>query len=180
MTRRRSLVGLLLCLVALTAVGAECNEEDLGELVEGEAFELGDLRYNILFTRFLNVEDVEDRDYLTGQPPAPAGKDHLAVFLLLENEGSDPVTIPESSDFKLTDTTGATYAPIESDSLFALQFGATIEPGDEVPAGDSVAASGPVEGAMVLFLVDQAVTENRPLDLDISSDDGEAKIELDI
>jgi hypothetical protein len=179
MTRR--IVGLLLCLAALTVVGAACgSEEDLSDIAEGEAFDLGDLRTNVLFTRFLNANDVEDRDYLTGEPPAPPGKLYLGVFVSMENEGDDDATVPESSGFELTDTTDAKFTPIASESLYSMPFGETLEPGEEIPTPDSVAAAGPLKGAMIMFLVDAGVTENRPLELHITSGDEKATVGVDI
>lgn len=179
MTRRT--VGLLLCLAALTVVGAGCGtEEDLSDIAEGEAFDLGDLRTNVLFTRFLNPNDVEDRDYLTATPPAPGGKVYLGVFVSMENEGGDDVTVPGSSDFELTDTTDAKFSPIDSESLYTMPFGEELGPGEEIPTPDSVAAAGPLKGAMILFLVDEGVTENRPLELHITSGEEKATVEVDI
>lgn len=41
--------------------------------MEGEPVALGSLEYNVLFTRPLNIDDVEDSQYLVGQPdPIPA------------------------------------------------------------------------------------------------------------
>jgi hypothetical protein len=173
------LVSLAACLGALGLAGCG-KEEDLEELVEGEAFELGDLRFNVLFTRFLNPNDVEDRDYLTGQPPPSPDKSYLAVFMLIENEGDQELKLPSPTELKIVDTTGAEFPPLPSESPFALDLGGTIAAGQERPDPDSVAASGPTQGSMVLFLVDRAVTESRPLELEIHSQDHKAIVELDI
>jgi hypothetical protein len=42
-----------------------------------------------------------------------------------------------------------------------------------VPTIDSAAASGPIKGSMLLYLVDEQATENRPLELEIPGPDGE-------
>ncbi len=50
-----------------------------------------------------------------------------------------------------------------------------------IPAPDTVAAAGPTQGALILFLVDDDVSEERPLELEIeSAAGGEGLIELDI
>jgi hypothetical protein len=179
--RRLALI-LLAVAACLGASGiAACgHEEDLSELVEGEPFELGELRFNILFTRFLNPDDVEDRGYLTGQPSAPTDKAYLAVFLLVDNEGEEQTQLPAPTDLKVIDTTGVEYQPLPSESPFALDLGGPIAAGEERPDPDSVAASGPTQGAMVLFLVDRAATENRPLELEIDREGEKAIVELDI
>jgi hypothetical protein len=177
---------LRIALAAVLAAGiiavAGCGKTPLDDIVEGQSFEMGELRYNVLYDRFLNPQDIEDGDYVSGQPPA--GKKYFAVFVLVENNGGDDLTLPERGDFRITDTTitetAAGYEPVESDSLFSFPYGATIGPDDKVPDPDSVAASGPTQGAMVLFLLDDGVTENRPLQLHISNQGEEAQIKLDL
>ena len=52
---------------------------------------------------------------------------------------------------------------------------------EQLPEPESTAANGPIQGAMVLFLIDEAATEDRPLILDIPSSAGAAgEVELDI
>jgi hypothetical protein len=69
---------------------------------------------------------------------------------------------------------------VETESPYALQPGAELGPDDELPAPDTPAASGPIKGSMVLFLVPDSVAENRPLELEIPSSAGDGKVELDI
>src|ERR687892_464237 len=61
-----------------------------------------------------------------------------------------------------------------------IDLGAAVAPDSEVPAPDSAAASGPVKGAMALFLVDEGISENRPLELEILAEGEEGRVELDI
>ncbi len=100
---------------------------------------------------------------------------------------------------RVVDTQGEEYEPIPSESPFALplpgESGTTgaertvpadeeptsIEPGGEVPDPDTIPAYGPIGGSMLLFRVDEAVAENRPLELEIPGESGETgKVELDI
>jgi len=169
---------LVLVLVAGMLV-AGCGEEEKLDVVEGEPVELGELLYNVQITRFLNANDPEDGAYLRGQPAVPPEEDYLAVFMTVENEGDEPEQLPE--EMTIVDTRDNTYEPLDSDSVFALDLGVTLPPGAEVPAPDTPAASGPISGGMVLFRVDRAVTENRPIELHIPSGSGEeAEVELDI
>jgi hypothetical protein len=168
----------VLVLVAGTLV-AGCGEEEELEVIEGQPVELGELLYNVQITRFLNPNDPEDEAYLRDQPPVPPDEDYLAVFMTVENEGDEPERLPE--EMTIRDTRDNTYEPLDSDSVYALERGATVPPGDELPAPDTPAASGPISGGMVLFRVDRAVTENRPIELHIPSEsDEEAEVELDI
>lgn len=173
---RLRLAAVLLVIVVLFAA---CGEEQELEVVEGEPVELGDLLYNVQITRFLNRNDPEDEAYLRGQPGAGPDQEYLAVFMTVENEGDATANLP--GEMTIRDTRGNTYEPVDSQSVYALELGSPVEAGEEVPPPDSPAASGPISGAMVLFLVERTVTENRPIELEIPSRAGtEARVELDI
>jgi hypothetical protein len=173
---RLRLAAVLLVAVALLAA---CGEEEDLDVEEGEPVELGDLRYNVQLTRILNPNDPEDEAYLRGQPDARPDQEYLGVFMTVDNEGDETTELPD--EMAIRDTRDNTYEPVESDSEFALELGAPVAAGDEVPAPDTPAASGPISGAMVLFLVERAVTENRPIELEIPSQTGaDGRVELDI
>lgn len=175
---RRPIALILLAGATLLAVAA-CGAEEELEVKEGEPVELEGLRYNVRLSRFLNPNDREDAAYLVGRPRAPAGKDYLGVFIRIENDSESSVTPP--AGISVRDTSDNEYEPVASASLYALDFDTAIEAGADVPAPDSPAASGPVNGAMVLFLVDRSVSENRPLRLEIPAPGGESgSVELDI
>lgn len=179
--RRKSSIALLLAgLVAALALLAGCgDDENKNEAVEGEPLELGELLYNVQITRFLNPSNRDDAAYLEGLEEAPPGQEYLAVFMRINNEGSETERVPLT--FTVMDSRGTEYEPLELDNPFALEFGAAIEPDGTVPVPDTPAASGPIKGSMVLFLVDQSASENRPLVLEIPGPDGETgHIELDI
>lgn len=177
---RKGALAVVLSSTALLAGGAGCGEEEETEVVEGEPIELGDLHINVQLTRFLNPADREDREYLEGLSPPPSGQSYLAVFMEIENESDEDVRIPAASDLTVVDTTGVEYEPLESETVFSLQLGSNLRGGGELPAEDTAAASGPVQGSIILFLVDQGVEENRPLELEIHADGEDGLIELDI
>ncbi len=178
---RSARITLLLFVLSLGVVGlVACGggEEEL-EVVEGEPIELGPLRYNVQITRFLNPRDAEDDGYLIGQPEAGEGNTYLGVFLTIDNESDDTQIVP--AEFELRDTRDNTFSPTPSESPFALQLGEPIPPGGEVPEPGSPAASGPIKGAMLLFLIEEPIAENRPLKLEIPSSEGPSgSVELDI
>lgn len=193
--RSRSLALILIAAAAVALAG--CGEEEELEVIEGEPVHLGDLSYNVQITRFLNPGDPEDRGYLSGLEPPPPAQTYLGVFLTVENEGSEAAELPDG--FRVVDTEGNEYEPVPSESPFALplpgESGVTgaegavpadedptsIEPEGEIPAPDTVPAYGPIGGSMLLFQVDETVTENRPLELEIPGESGETgKVELDI
>ena len=97
----------------------------------------------------------------------------------IENEGDTDAAVPR--DFSVVDTRDTEYHPVRSESLYALPLGDSLAGGEQLPIPRSTAATGPIEGSMVLFRLDSASTENRPLELDIPSASGEAgTVELDI
>jgi hypothetical protein len=162
------------------AVGA-CGEKKQTHVVEGEPIEIGNLQFNVQLTRFLNPSDPEDAEYLEGeQVPAPTGKVYLAVFMETKNESDSDVPLPTVDDMKVTDTTGGTYTPVDTNTVFGFPFGESLAGGAEIPTPDSAAASGPIKGSVVIFLVDQTVSENRPLELEVSANGAVGTIELDI
>jgi hypothetical protein len=182
MSLRRSLLlsvfglaALLLSGLALTACGSSSDDVSVKE---GQAVELGGLRYNVLFSRFLNIHDVEDRYYLTGQPEPTGDQLYLGVFLEVKNVGDSTATLPIT--FAVSDTSNHRFDSLASDSDFAFPIGTTMDPDTVVPDPDSPAGSGPIQGALVLFNVPDSVTENRPLTLEIPGPGGPAEVELDI
>jgi hypothetical protein len=187
--RANRVIALIAGVAALSAGVAACGTEEEHEtsngkellfVVEGEPLELGDLHINVQLTRFLNPNDTEDSEYLEGLPEPPSGQDYLAVFMEIENEGDEDLRLPAATEIEVEDTTGKVFEPIETESVFALDLGGPIGAGGEAPAPDTAASSGPVQGSIVLFLVDRGVSENRPLELKILADGEEGLIELDI
>ena len=72
----------------------------------------------------------------------------------VENEGDEDRRLPTALEMRVEDTTGDEYKPIELDPVFGLELGGIIEAGGEAPDANTAAASGPVQGAIVLFLVE--------------------------
>ncbi len=184
MTDRRRLLlpllaALILGLVTLTISACGSSEDEKTDLMEGEPVTLGDLQYNVVFSRFLNPHDVEDRQYLVGQPPPPADAAYFGVFVQVINKShEDPLVIPEV--FKIVDTDDQAFTSLASDSLYALPLDASIGPEDIAPALDSAPQVGPIDASMVLFLIPDAAAENRPLKFVIPGIDGPATIDLDV
>jgi hypothetical protein len=168
--------------LALAVLGVAGCGNDLGrEADEGVPIQLGDLKINVSETRFLNPSQPDDKQYLAGQQlPPPSDQAFLGVFLTMHDTGDDPLRIPDVSAMSITDTTGADYQAIPSHTPFAAPLGTTLAAGGDVPAPDTPAASGPTQGALVLFLLPQGITENRPLKLEIDFQGETGEITLDI
>jgi hypothetical protein len=178
-TRPSRLLAALAAFAACLVLAACGSEESKTGIREGEPVELGDLQYNVLFARFLNPDDVEDHEYLAGQPELEPDQIYLGVFIQVLNKNKEgPETLP--TDFTLLDSEDTEYHPLESDSAYALRLGGSVGPEDQVPALDSTAEVGPIEGSMVLYVITDETTERRPLELEIPGEDGPAIVELDI
>jgi hypothetical protein len=172
----------LVLLLALAVLGAAGCGNTLGkEADEGIPIELGDLKYTVQETRFLNPFQPDDKEYLQGQTlPTPAGKSYLGVFLTIHNDGDNPVRVPANGDMTVVDTTGAAYQSIPSHTDFAAPLGSTLASGGDIPAPGTAAANGPTQGAIVLFILPEGISENRPLKLEINSQGETGEITLDI
>lgn len=169
---------VVLALAALAAGVSACGyESHEKEVVEGEPVKLGELSYNVTFSRFLNPNDNEDSAYLVGQPPARKGFAFFGVFLEIQNE-SDKVQSVGS--MTITDATGRTYSAFPSESLYAVDFGEQVEPEEQIPVLDSTAQQGPIEGAVILFRLGEAASVNRPLTLHIESGGEKGEVTLDL
>jgi len=164
----------------IAGCGDEDSHDEVPEVVEGEPLELGELIYNVAITRFLNPNIVEDEAYLEGAPEEPKGMSYMGVFILIKNENEE--AIQSAQNYAVVDGSHRVYEPIEDvETPFTLEVGATVPAEGEIPELDTVAAAGPTQGALLLFLVDDDVSEERPLLLEVESvTAGEGTIELDI
>jgi hypothetical protein len=171
------LAALLLGLVAMT-VSACGYSSDSKDVAEGEVVELGDLKYQVVFSRFLNPNDNEDSAYLVGQPALPKGSSYFGVFLEVQNKSEETQKLAES--FTIKDADEQTYDAIPSESLYAFPFGGEVESQEPIPAPDSTPQQGPIEGSLVLFELPASASENRPLTLFIAGPEGPAEVKLDL
>jgi len=182
MTRHRrttlSLLAALLLAAMAVALSACGHSSDSKEVVEGEPVKLGELQYNVVFSRFLNPEDNEDAGYLVGQPQPPPGSAYFGVFLEVQNESEEPQTL--ASSFTITDADHETFDAIPSESLYALPFGGHVESQEQIPILDSTPQQGPIEGSLVLFELPASASENRPLTLEIPGPEGPGEVSLDL
>ena len=172
-----ALLALLLLAVGISACGYESNSK---EVVEGEPVELGELKYNVTFSRYLNPKDSEDEAFLVGQPEAPKGESYFGVFFEVQNESDEPQVLP--STLTITDIDDNEFEVLPSESIFALPFDGEVESEEQVPRLDTAAQLGPIEGSVAIFLLPESASENRPLTLHIPDEEGEegAEVTLDL
>ena len=178
--RRNSLPLLAALVLAIAALGTfGCGaESDSKDVVEGQPVTLGELEYNVIFSRFLNPGDNEDSAYLVGQPEVPPGSAYFGVFVEVQNESEEPQQLADS--FTITDADHETFEALESESLYALPFGDEVEAQEQVPVLDTTPQQGPIEGSLILFELPASASENRPLVLSIPGPEGPATVTLDL
>jgi hypothetical protein len=132
--------------------------------------DVGPLIYEVQISRELNPYDTEDASYLLGltqaQRALAPGEEWFAVFMQVYNEGGQ--AHPASNSLTISDTDGNTYYPVQPDAtnLFAYH-GETLPAKGREPALNTVAASGPVQGAVLLYKIKLVSLDNRPLTLKI-------------
>jgi hypothetical protein len=182
MHRRHRLVSALLAALALAAltlfVSACGYSSDSKDVVEGEVVKLGELKYQVVFSRFLNRNDNEDAAYLVGQPPPAKGSNYFGIFLEVQNKSEETQTLADS--FTISDAGNQTFEAIPTESLYAFPFGGKVESQEPIPAPDSTPQQGPIEGSLVLFELPSAASESRPLTLSIPGPEGPAEVKLDL
>jgi hypothetical protein len=182
MTRPRRFLPPLLAALVLAALSigvSACGySSDSKSVVEGESVSLGELKYTVIFSRFLNANDHEDSAYLVGQPALPPGHSYFGVFFEVQNESDEPQTLPPG--LKITDAGDQTYRALPSESLYALSYGGEVEPEEQAPVLDSTPQQGPIEGSVAIFELPAAASESRPLTLHIPGPEGPAEVTLDL
>lgn len=171
------LVALALAILAAVSISACGWSSDSKSVAEGQPVELGDLKYNVVFSRFLNPNDNEDSAYLVGQPEASPGNSWFGVFLEVQNETDEPQRV---GSMHINDAEGREYAAFPSESLYALKFGEEVEPEEQIPILDSTPQQGPIEGVVLLFRLPASASENRPLTMTIASGGEEGLVTLDL
>lgn len=173
-------LSVALALVALalgvSACGYTSHEK---EVAEGHVVELGDLKYQVIFSRFLNPDDNEDSAYLVGQPAElPEGSAYFGIFLEVQNKSDETRQLSDS--FVIHDAEGQEFEALPSESLYAFPIGGEVESQEPIPAPDSTGQTGPIEGSLVLFELPATASENRPLILSIDGPEGPAEVTLDL
>jgi hypothetical protein len=147
---------------------------------------VGPLIYEVQLSRQLNPVDSEDSAYLQGLGAAERqlapGQEWLGVFVQVYNDSS--IELPAASSFTVTDTQGNTYTPLTPSQTNAYAYRAGMVPAkSQLPIPDTTAAFGPTQGALLLYKIQIASLDNRPLKIKIAnpSDPAEtASAELDV
>jgi hypothetical protein len=182
MTIRRSrlltLVPALLAALTLAACGGQKQPTQHGE-GEGAYIQAGPLVYQVQMSRELNPGNVEDVEYLeglsAGEPALAGDEEWFGVWLRVQNATDD--VHPTADDFKIVDTVGTEYEPVELPATNPFSYQSALLQTDEegqpvAPDPESGAGSGPIQGSMLLFKLNTSVYSNRPIELEIESPEG--------
>ncbi|HVD86956.1 MAG TPA: hypothetical protein VNB59_06055 [Solirubrobacterales bacterium] len=173
------LVAALAFAVLTVGVSACGYSSDSKHTNEGEPLELGELKFNVTFSRYLNPNDTEDSAYLVGQPEPPEGSTYFGVFFEVQNESEEAQTLPAT--LSITDADKQEYEVLDSESIYALPFNGEVAGEEQIPVLDSPPEQGPIEGSVALFLLPEAASDNRPLTLHIPATNGEeGEVTLDL
>jgi hypothetical protein len=187
MRRATGLTAIFAALCALFAAGCGSHAETVtqGE-TEGIYLDVGELKYQVQISRYLNANDIEDEAYLQGLPvnteqPA-ADETWFGVFVRVQNTTDE--TLSPVNTFEIVDTQENVYRPIPLDTdvnVFAYEP-QPIPPKSVLPPPDSPAAEGVIQGSLLLFKVTNESLQNRPLEFKIKAGGGggEAVVDLDV
>jgi hypothetical protein len=176
-----------LCAAVLLAAGCGDKESVVKTATtEGTTVDVGDLKYQVQISRYLNPNDPEDEYYLRGLPattPLDLGQDAVwfAVFMRVKNESE--ATRTPTTQFTITDTENNKFMPVGiDDKVNPFAYVPTPIPHAGVlPEPESPSANGPIQGSLILFRIDSADLQNRPLVLHIDGPRGDtATVELDL
>ncbi len=168
----------LLAALTLVACGGTGHPPTTHGESEGAYIQAGPLIYQVQMSRELNPANVEDIEYLEGLPvdtPRLAGDEEwFGVWLRVQNDTDEAHT--SASEFKIVDTTGTEYEPIELPETNTLAYQPTSIATDGFapvqPDPESAAGMGPNNGEMLLFRLRTNVYDNRPLEFEIAPPEG--------
>ncbi|HWH10267.1 MAG TPA: hypothetical protein VG165_04005 [Solirubrobacteraceae bacterium] len=186
MTARRTLllIAIAACAVTLSGCGYVANVKSADS--EAIYVNVGQLKYQVQFSRELNPYDTEDASYLEGLSPATVAltpaQAWFGVFMLVLNEHGK--AYQAAYDYYMTDTAGDVFrpTPVKGTNPFAYHS-VMVAPYDQLPLVGSLAADGPTSGAALLFKIPLASFDDRPLVLHIvdpSNPHSESIVTLDV
>jgi hypothetical protein len=148
--------------------------------------DVGPLVYEVQLSRELNPTNPEDAAYLQGLGPAESklapGQEWFAVFVQVYNNTSRSLT--SASDLTISDTQGNTYTPVTPSPINPYAYRPGVVPAKgRSPQADTTAASGPTQGALLLYKIQTVSLDNRPLEIKIvdpTNPSQTASAELDV
>ena len=150
----------------------------------GAYLALNGLEYQVQIARELNPADPSDAPYLRG---IPAGQRHLerdqewlGVFLLVQNPTNRPARA--ANELYMKDTSNHVFRPITLGRANDYAYHGSVVPGGgQIPVLDSPASQDQsVDGALVLFKIENTTRQDVPLELVIRDTHARAVGSLDL
>lgn len=176
---RRFLALAVVAALGLSGCGNKHAYNHVAE-TEGVYVDVGDLVYQVQMSRFLNPGDREDREYLaelpTGTADPTSDEIWFGVWMRVKNYTNE--TLDPATDITVVDTEDNRYQPIALEGPFAYNPG-PLGPDQVYPLPDTAAASGPIQGSLLLYKLTNETLQNRPLKLEIAQP-GEETSEIDL
>lgn len=178
----------LILLVFVAAFFAGCGDKEKIVTVadtEGIYVEVAGLTYQVQLSRYLNPGDPEDAQYLQGlpqgvSPELPGDEIWFGVWMRVKNYSDE--TLKPTSDFTIVDTENGVFRPVALDpktNPFVYQPIELLH-AQVLPTPDTAAASGPIQGSLILFRLNTTSIQNRPLTLLIEDNGQKAEVSLDL
>jgi hypothetical protein len=174
---------------ALVALAAGCGSSSTATVAdtEGLYLDINGLKYQIQMSRYLNPDDVEDREYLVGLPEGTeelaADEIYFGVWVRVENSSEDE-TLPAANVWEIHDTQDNVYRPLSVDTEINpfVYEPVDVPPQTVIPLASSAAGQGPTQGLLLLFKLQIDSLQNRPLELRFSNGGGstEGTYDLDV
>ena len=183
----RLLTPLALCAALLaSACGQEAQDPggfqtEIAIVAETEAIyvPLDGMKYQVQVSRQLNPDIVDDRDYFNGvaEDSKDLGEDELwfGIWMRVENEVEEPRR--SIDDFEIHDSQDNVYRPVEFGPGSAFSYRSDVVEGKELyPDPNSPAGERQPYGSLLLFKLRRFSLDNRPLELIMTSEDGEKAV----
>jgi len=183
------MVRKLVLLVFVAALVAGCGNKVAvitQAETEGVYVDVAGLTYQVQLSRFLNPGDIEDRQYLAGLPegvPAALPGDEIWFGVWMRVKNYSDASLTPTNTFVIADTEGKEYRPVPLDPATNpfVYVPHVLHHSQVLPAPNSAAASGPIQGSLILFRLKTDSLQNRPLRLHIEQGEGEeAEVDLDL
>lgn len=153
---------------------------------EGVYIDVGGLTYQVQLSRYLNPFDVEDKEYLRGlpsdvNPVLPGDETWFGVWMRVKNYSDEP--LKTSDTFTIVDTEGNEFTPVHQDAATNpfVYAPLLLQHAQVLPPPDTAAASGVIQGSLILFRLKTDSLQNRPLRLEIEQEGATTgEIDLDL
>jgi hypothetical protein len=169
---------LLLLVLAFAALGLSACGDDPPETIthgesEAEYVTFGDVQYQVQISRQLNPREVGDRAYLVGIPPADRGltADEVWFGVWVRAFNRSGQASPTADNFKIVDTRGEEYEPVELQNVNVFAYRPTVIPDEgQYPEEGSAPSETSSTGALLLFKLPVDALSFRPLELEFNAE----------